>query len=335
MNGSRKISGIAAACLGLLAASTLSSCITTHCATEKIQAAPEKRFVETRFVSRRDDGSTFSYPVWHTKTASDSPVLLLHALNGISPRTIELALEMEAWGHRVYVPSLYGETVRGEEAFGYDDALRATKYINYSDDWRVYQVDGPGRILDDVRAMSRWVSQKENGRQLAVVGNCLTGIFPLGLMGEPHIRTGVIAQPASPLKKWYHVIWQVPQLPWHNPALGLSYRHLHAGLDALEKDPHKRLYGFHYSHDPLASFSKFENLNGKLERRGISDQFRTVILAPAADVPRLREASWTVVEEAHCPADKLSPHSTIINPGTDRDRIWFREKLRMALAGNL
>ncbi len=293
------------------------------------------RFIKTRFATTREDGKRVEYPVWRTERSSGSPVLLLHALNGISPRTLDLALEMESWGHRVYIPSLYGDEILGEKAYGYDRALRATRYLDFSDDWRVYQVDGPGPILKDVRAMSQWVSQKEGGRDITVIGNCLTGIFPFALIDEPHVKRGVIAQPASPLKHWYHAYFQIPQLPWHNPALGLKRKQIESSLAALESNPEKQIFGFHYFQDPLASFSKFENLNRKLAGRGLDGQFKTILLAAPEDVPILRREHWSLVGETCSPTTKTYPHSTIINPATDEDRFWFREKLRLALAGKL
>jgi len=242
---------------------------------------------------------------------------------------------MDTWGLRVYLPSLYGDEILGEKAYGYNRALRATRYLDYSDDWRIYQVDGPGPILEDVRAMSRWVSEQEGGGEITVVGNCLTGIFPFALINEPHVKTGVIAQPASPLKHWYHAYFRIPQLPWHEPALGLKWKKIRSSLAALEANPEKQLYGFHYYQDPLASFSKFENLDRKLAKRGLTDQFKTVVLASPEKAPHLRKQKWTVVGETCSPTTKTLPHSTIINPATDEDRHWFREKLRLVLAGKL
>ncbi|MDA7597731.1 hypothetical protein N8813_02275 [bacterium] len=104
-------------------------------------------------------------------------MLLLHAMNGISPRTAGLALKIESWGYRVYLPSLYGPKVLGQPAYGYDSALRANGLTMLSDDWETTDPDQAGPILDDIREMTRWISKREGGVDVAVKGNCLTVFF--------------------------------------------------------------------------------------------------------------------------------------------------------------
>ncbi|MCB1237106.1 MAG: hypothetical protein KDM91_18705 [Verrucomicrobiae bacterium] len=319
-------------CLPLLSAAAaalfLNSCASLHCAPEKTAAPCERCFEKISNASHGD-----KYPFWVTRSPG-KPVLLLHAMNGLSPRTLELAREMEGWGCRVYLPSLYGPSIKkANDAYGFDDVGGAGRYLKKSPDWNTECPGDAGQILDDIRGMAGWVSRREGGRDVVVIGNCLTGMYPLVLMDEPFVKTVVLCQPATPLKKLGQVLLDLPQKPGLAAALGLPEEQVGRALDAMGQDRSKRVVGFHYTHDPLGAFEKFNTLSRRLGERGLGDRFATYLLAPMADRDAVAASgSWTEVGTTHQRRTLLLPHSTIINAATPCDRWWFREHLRAALA---
>ena len=216
-----------------------------RCKPEKFPLPDESQFTKVTTASHGE-----KYPFWQTKSAG-KPVLLLHAMNGISPRTAELALEIKSWGYRVYLPSLYGPEVLGQPAYGYDSALKANGLTMLSEDWETTDPDQAGPILDDIREMTRWISRREGGVDVAVIGNCLTGIFPLAFLDEPQVKRVVLCQPATPIKTNAEIMLRLRQPAKLSNALGISQEQLNRAVAALKSNPSKKVYGFHYLNDHL------------------------------------------------------------------------------------
>lgn len=275
-------------------------------------------------------GTKEAYPVWHTSSAG-KPLMLLHALNGISPSVLHYALELETHGYRVYIPSLYGDPIQGEDAFGYDMALAATKFLKSDPRWDLSSPTDIGPILDDCRDMARWIARHEGSRDLIVMGNCLTGSFPIALLDVPEVKTAVLAQPATPIMKFHQVILRLPQSPQKARSLALPASDLERAFDALRDNPDKHIIGFHYRHDPLAPISKFDALHGMLAAHQLEGRFHAFVLAPEHSHYGSRRTKWVTEATTDQPRKMLTPHSTLINPESFCDRIWFRERLLEAL----
>lgn len=270
-----------------------------------------------------------SYPVWMTKSPGE-PILLLHALNGLSPETLKFALEMETWGHRVFMPSLYGESVDGLDTFGLDEALLMSKKLKKDPDWNFFDADDPGPILDDVAEMSRWLARREPGRDLTVIGNCLTGNFPLALLDQPQVKTVVLAQPALPAERDFQVLLRIPQLPHRRRSLAMPDGIVEHSIAAMKSDAEKRIVGFHYHHDPLAPMVKFDRLAKQLRKEGLENRFTAYVLQIEGDTYGGKRR-WVFSDSTEEKRKMLTPHSTIINPENRTDRNWFRARLREAL----
>lgn len=259
-------------------------------------------------------------------------MILLPALNGISPSVLRYALELEQNGYRVTVPSLYGDPIQGLPAYGWDDALAAAKFLVDDPRWNLYGTDeGSGPILEDVRAIVRAVAAREGRNDLVVIGNCLTGSFGLSLIDEPSVRTAVLAQPAMPLKKTHQVIFRIPQRRELRVSTGVAADQWEKSLAALRRDPRKKVIGFHYRNDPLAPLVKFDTIHERLAAAGVADRFTAYILDPMGGGWAKRRADWVVGGETDQQTTMLTPHSTLINPVTRTDRDWFRARLLEAL----
>lgn len=268
--------------------------------------------------------------IWRTRSPG-KPILLLHALNGISPAFLEFALELETWGYRVYLPSLYGDPIMGEPAFGYDMALDALDFLKEDERWNLNDGDDAGPILAETLAWTRWVKGKEQGEPLTVIGNCLTGNFPLAVLAEPGVELAVLAQPANPVKNYPEILLRLPQSKRKQRALGIPSETMDQLAEAMRRNPNKRIVGFHYVHDPLAPLAKYDALHDFLEGHQLADRFEAVVLKrPGNRYPNSRR-DWVTASDTLQPLKLLTPHSTIANPESLVDRKWFRSQLRKRL----
>ena len=273
-------------------------------------------------------GTDRQYPIWRTRSPG-RPVMMLHPLNGPSPDLLNLALEMESWGYRVYVPSLYGDPIRGEPAFGYDKELSSIRLLRTSGTWNPVSTESTGPIVDDVTAMARWVSCREGGRSLAVIGNSLTGAFPLAILDEPCVRLAVLGQPALPARRLGAVLLRIPQSERKRHALPLAEEDWDALLASLRRDPGKRIVGFHYVEDPMAAVERFDTLHGRLAARGFGERFRAYLLTPRGAGGSF--PGWVIAGETEESRAMTTPHSTYLDAADPSDRAWFRKRLREEL----
>lgn len=275
-------------------------------------------------------GTGRSYPMWRTRSGG-RPVLLLHPINGLSGDFLRFALELETWGYRVYFPSLYGDPIKGEPAFGYDEELGSIKLLRESGTWNPVSLESTGPIVDDVRAITRSVSRREGGRDLIVVGNSLTGTFPLALLDEPCVKTAVLGQPALPAMRVPQVMMRIPQSMEKKRALTLTDEQWSRITAALRRHPDKRLIGFHYLEDPIAPIERFDSLHERLAAAGLADRFKAYVLSPNGAAYATERRSWVVGSDTIERRRMVTPHSTYLDAENQADREWFRRQLRRAL----
>lgn len=268
--------------------------------------------------------------MWRTRSPG-KPVLLLHAINGMSPALLEFALELETWGYRVYIPSLYGDPIMGESAFGYDMALEALAFLKEDPRWNLHNTDSAGSILEEVLSWTRWVKGKEQGQSLTVIGNCLTGSFPLAVLAEPGVDLAVLAQPALPVMKYHEILLRLPQTKLKQRTLVIPDATMDQLATAMRRDPNKKIVGFHFVHDPLAPIAKYDALHDFLTGHQLEDRFEAVVLKRPGSRYLKSRREWATASDTEEPLKLLTPHSTISNPESLEDRGWFRTELRKRL----
>lgn len=275
-------------------------------------------------------GTDRSYPMWRTRSGG-RPIFLLHPINGLSGDFLRFALELETWGYRVYFPSLYGDPIKGEPAFGYDEELGSIKLLRESGTWNPVSPESTGPIVDDVRAMARWVSRREGGRGLIVVGNSLTGTFPLALLDEACVKTAVLGQPALPAMRVPQVMLRIPQSMEKKRALTLTDDQWDAVSASLHHHPDKRIIGFHYLEDPIAPIERFDSLHQRLAAEGLADRFKAYVLSPGGEAYAAKRSGWILGSDTIERRKMITPHSTYLDAENPSDREWFRDRLRGAL----
>jgi dienelactone hydrolase len=264
---------------------------------------------------RRDfhaSASGHTYPLYVTREGQ-APFLMLHPLGGLDPCTLEVCKELEDRGWKVYAPILDGGT------YGERNIPRSYVHIRNDPAWKVTDPHACGDVLDDMRELAQSISKTHGGRRVVVMGNCMTGGIPLGMLDLPSVGTAVVCQPALPLKTLKGdpiknaETWGIPQ-------------HLeNAALTALRRDPTKRILGFHFYEDPTAPYRKFEALHDRLGPE-LQDRFRPVVVLRGSskmtppewwDAPVLRTSVRPSLSE---------PHSTVCGAMEPRDRSQLRRR---------
>lgn len=288
---------------------------------------------ESRFVKFEISvpGTSRSYPVWRTRS-NGRPILLLHAINGLSPELLNFALVLEDWGYRAYVPSLYGDPIGKAPAYGYDKSFASIRVIRDSGVWNPVSTESAGKIVSDIAVIARTVSAREGGRSLAVIGNSLTGSFPLALLEERCVRLAVLGQPAVPAKRMPQILLRIPHRPEEKRSLTLTDEKWQDIVGALRRNPGKRIVGFHYLEDPMAEIDRFDELHERLARGGLAHRFTAYVKTPPDHSFAKERRSWVVASETDEKRGTLTPHSTYLDAADLEDRAWFRAKLRSALA---
>ena len=149
---------------------------------------------EVEEVSAVVDGATVQHPIYIFRSTykPGPPILLLHELPGLSPKTKQYASELTR-EFTVYAPRLFGadnmySTPRGFLAYAFNGEWSERASLN-----------GSRRITQWLREAVRWIEARHPGAPIGIIGMCLTGALPLALADHPQVHALVIAQPTLPL----------------------------------------------------------------------------------------------------------------------------------------
>jgi dienelactone hydrolase len=134
------------------------------------------------------------YPVYvFPGKDGDAPVLRLHELPGFLPQTRMLAERLAGEGFTVYVPLLFGSPGGG--------ASETTRLFRVflSPRWRAFRRGRTAPIADELNVIADRI-HAETGRDVGVIGMCLTGNLGVALLSRnEHVTAAVAAQPSLPL----------------------------------------------------------------------------------------------------------------------------------------
>lgn len=298
-----------------------------HCDRSKNEAINDQgKCYDEDVLPGRPGSRTLQYQTAVYGDKKAAPVLLLHDMNGASWSCLHLGREIAGWDHRVYVPNLFaGVGMKLGEA----DIFAASRYLAKNPDWQVEKMHDSGPILEDIGCMVREISRRHGGRRVAVIGNCLTGIFPFGVLGEPSVSRAVLCQPATPLSNTWAMLLRLGQMKHRARSLGLSPEVVERSLAAMSRDSTKHMHVFHYAHDPVAPMARITALHERLTERKMAGSMKTYVLKP---VDTTSESWWTHTGITQATRKTLSPHSTLVSAECCSDLRWFRDHLRQILS---
>jgi len=127
-------------------------------------------------------------------TGSGKRVILLHELPGLRDADVQLAMDLGRH-FEVYVPLLFGVAGQDDAAAGTRQACHGILFHCSVDAHDEHPIMAPLRTL--VRDVCR-------DGPCGIVGMCLTGTVPLGLLdASPHVGSVVLAQPTLPIAPFW------------------------------------------------------------------------------------------------------------------------------------
>lgn len=185
------------------------------------------------------------------------PVVLMHELPGMVPQTVQLARDLVDEGFCVFMPLLFGTP--NAPRWG---ILPYTAQICLSREFYLFARHRSSPILNWLRSLCREAQRRCDGRQVGVIGMCLTGNFALTLMTDDSVIAPVMSQPSLP----------VGPFAADREALATSediLRHAQARSEA-ENIP---ILGLRFTCDSLCQAPRFR----ELERR-FGERFRKIEL---------------------------------------------------------
>ncbi|BFU90876.1 MAG: putative dienelactone hydrolase [Nitrospira sp.] len=182
------------------------------------------------------------------------PVLLLHELTGLSPGTLAYAEELSK-DFTVYVPLLFGEKgkfslMKGLSAYWF----RGSMEFFPGGEWGVPS-QGSAPIVNWLREVVQKIGERHAQQHIGIIGNCLTGPFPLALLDRPQVTAAVVAQPALPLRFWWYT-------DADHKSLGLSADDLQYARKSAAK-----IYGLRFKTDCMSNPAKQQTLRDEFGDR--------------------------------------------------------------------
>ncbi|MFO0697867.1 MAG: hypothetical protein U0236_01470 [Nitrospira sp.] len=188
---------------------------------------------------------------------SKPPVLLLHELTGLSPGTLAYAEELSK-DFTVYVPLLFGDKgksslVHGLNAYWFGGLVEFFP----GGEWGI-PAKGSAPIVTWLRGLVQKIGDRHKGQHIGIIGNCLTGPFPLALLGHHQVMAAVVAQPALPLRFWWYT-------EDDKASLGISENELRTAKESKAK-----IYGLRFETDCMAPPEKHETLSNTFGSRFIN-----------------------------------------------------------------
>lgn len=133
------------------------------------------------------------FDVFHRGTSGPS-ILILHEMPGLTPASFALGERLEKAGFQVYMPRLFGKA-------GSDSIFNYFRSCTNKSDWAC-RSDVTSPIVKRLRPLAAEIGKKSGAPGIGVIGNCLTGIMPLAMLGpDSPVIAPVLCQPALPFRK--------------------------------------------------------------------------------------------------------------------------------------
>jgi dienelactone hydrolase len=118
-------------------------------------------------------------------------VLLMHELPGMTPQFIGLARTVADAGFTAHLPLFFGEP-------GEDHAVLFLVRLCISREFHLFSRRGDSPVVDWLRAYGREIFSQNGGKEIGVVGLCLTGNFAIALLADDFTLAPVAAEPSLP-----------------------------------------------------------------------------------------------------------------------------------------
>ena len=234
------------------------------------------------------------------RAGSGPAVIVMSEMPGITPQVAQFGRRVAAAGFSVYMPYLFGETMRPASP-GYiaGTVLRAC----ISREFRVLASHQSSPIIDWLRALANQAHQEQGGRGVGAVGMCFTGNFAIAMMLGTKLLAPVLSQPSLPL--------------FDKAGLHASDAEI-AGAQRLIDEEGAKILGLRFHGDPFCKAERFQRL-----RETFGDGFEAIELDPACANPAGPKPVHSVLTN-HLIDEEGQPTRAAL----DRVLSFFAEQLR-------
>jgi dienelactone hydrolase len=189
-------------------------------------------------------------------------VVIMSEIPGITPQVVRFARYVANDDFSVYMPRLFGETMR-PVSMGY--ALKSMAACCISSEFRVLAANRSSPIVDWLRALANHAHKEQGGKGVGAVGMCLTGNFALAMMLDTPMLAPVLSQPSLPFFK--------------KDALHASDEEIAAAKKRVSEDG-ARILGLRFKGDRVCRAERFQRL-----RETFGDAFEAIELEDSAANP--------------------------------------------------
>jgi dienelactone hydrolase len=176
------------------------------------------------------------------RAGSGPAVVIMSEIPGITPQVARFARYVAEAGFSVYMPELFGETMR-PVTVGY--ALKSMASCCISSEFRVLAAHRSSPIVDWLRALANQAHKEQGGKGVGAVGMCLTGNFALAMMLGAPLLAPVLSQPSLPFLK--------------KDGLHASDKEIAAAKKLVAEDG-ARILGLRFQGDVLCQAERFQRL---------------------------------------------------------------------------
>jgi dienelactone hydrolase len=189
-------------------------------------------------------------------------VIIMSEIPGITPQIAQFGRRVAAAGFSVYMPYLFGETMRpASPGYAVGTVLRAC----ISREFRVLAAHQSSPIVDWLRALANEAHREQGGKGVGAIGMCFTGNFALAMMLGVKMLAPVLSQPSLPF--------------FNKSGLHVSDAEIAAAQRLIDEDG-ARILGLRFEGDPFCSGERFQRL-----RETFGTAFESIELDPASGNP--------------------------------------------------
>jgi len=189
-------------------------------------------------------------------------VIIMSEVPGITPAVAGFGRRVAAAGFSVYMPYLFGETMR---PLSVPYALSTIARNCISREFRVLAAHRSSPIVDWLRALANQAHAEQGGKGVGAIGMCFTGNFALGMMLGTKLLAPVLSQPSLPF--------------FQKAGLHASSEEIAAAKTRIAEDG-ARILGLRFHGDPMCPGERFQRL-----RETFGDAFEAIELDPASANP--------------------------------------------------
>ncbi|HYM02836.1 MAG TPA: dienelactone hydrolase family protein [Stellaceae bacterium] len=190
-------------------------------------------------------------------------VIVMAEMPGITPQVVRFARYVAEAGFSVYMPYLFGETMRPASG-GY--VLKEMLRGCISREFRVLAAHRSSPVVDWLRALANAAHKEQGGKGVGAVGMCFTGNFALAMMLDTKLLAPVVSQPSLPF--------------FQKDGLHASDAEIAAAKQRIAEDG-ARILGLRFHQDPFCPAERFQRL-----RETFGDAFEAIELDPATANPK-------------------------------------------------